>query len=99
MPVTDTLIDGWIHLQSTDPNSKEYDKLFWAYEEVYKLVAVDPNEAWNFVLRTLQRDQSPKVMENLSAGPLEDLLAGWGDEVIDRVENEAKTSGLFAQLL
>jgi len=38
-------------------------------------------------------------MENLSAGPLEDLLAMHGPAIIDRVEAEAARDPTFAKLL
>ena len=43
--------------------------------------------------------QYAEPQENLSAGPLEDLLVYHGHEVIDRVESEARSNPKFASLL
>jgi len=45
------------------------------------------------------KDQSPRIQEVLSAGPLEDLLGRYSPEFIDRVEEQARMDPSFAHLL
>jgi hypothetical protein len=63
------------------------------------LVRRDPDSAWFLILEVLRRDASPQVLEILSAGPLEDLLAKHGPSVIERVESEARANPPLASLL
>jgi hypothetical protein len=93
------LVAGWIQLQHTPKDSPERETLFWAFERERDLVHDDPDTAWRFILEVLRRDDSIPIMENLSAGPLEDLLAEHGPKVIDRVEAEARSNPAFAKLL
>ena len=61
--------------------------------------ATKGSTAWQFILATLARDSSDKILGMLAAGPLEDLLARHGRTVIARVETEARRQPLFAKLL
>ena len=97
-----SLVSAWLalqHLGRRGKNSAEYHELFWAFHKVWELCDSSPHEAWEFVVAAWRADQSQVIGENLSAGPLEDLLAKHGDKVIDRVEAEAKMDPSFAFLL
>jgi hypothetical protein len=59
----------------------------------------DPAQAWQFILAVLATDQSNIVMENLSAGPLENLLVQHPAETILKVEAESQTNPAFRKLL
>ncbi|WP_233840417.1 DUF6869 domain-containing protein [Dyella sp. 2HG41-7] len=80
-------------------DSTEHEQLFWAFEEVDELCRSSPDEAWAFIVAAWNMDKSQAVAENLSAGPLEDLLATHGEYVIDRVEAHAAADPSFAFLL
>ena len=80
------LVGDWLALQRTSESAPEYDQLFWAHDRASDLCSDSPEEAWDFILATLAQDHSSTVMENLSAGPLEDLLAKHGALFIERVE-------------
>jgi hypothetical protein len=82
-----------------DEHSKEYDDLFWVFGEVAELCTSSPREAWDFIVAVWSADQSPVIAENLSAGPLEDLLAMHGDVVIGWIEARVKEDPAFAFLL
>lgn len=90
---------AWIRMTKAGSGSQVYEDNFWAFEALYDLVSEDPEEAWPTILQILRLDQSPSVMENLAAGPLEDLLAKHGPAFIDRVEAEAVRDPIFAKLL
>ena len=51
------------------------------------------------VLRNSKIDPAHKTFSNLAAGPLEDLLSDHGEEVIDRIETEARKNPDFNLLL
>jgi uncharacterized protein DUF6869 len=91
--------DAWIRMTKAGSGSQVYEDNFWAFEALYDLVSEDPEAAWPMILQILRLDHSPSVMENLSAGPLEDLLAKHGPAFIDRVEAEAARDPIFAKLL
>lgn len=99
----DELINTWIKLtkiaSEVGYQDPQVDICFWAAEKMNKLVYSDPNTAWDIILTILKIDQSPIIVMNLSAGPLEDLLVYHGEETIRKVETEAKKNEKFAKLL
>lgn len=64
----------------TKNGSKEYNELFWAFDGVCDLLDDDPETLWEIILRIFDIDKSTTIMENLSAVPLEDLLAQHGHQ-------------------
>lgn len=94
-----SLVRDWIALGHTPQSSPEYDRLFHTDGVLWDLCQDDPDEAWEVILAVLNADTSGKIMEILSAGPLEDLLAKNGLKVIERVEAEARRNPKFAFLL
>jgi hypothetical protein len=93
------VVPAWIELQKTADDSPHYDELFWSVEMLYNLVAGHPELAFAAILSILKADQSNTTYENLSAGPLENLLSSHGQAVIDRIEKEAATNPNFRRLL
>ena len=65
---------------------------FWADEALYDLIDEDPCLAWEIILDLLHRAPTESTFANAAAGPLEDLVAFHGREVIglieQRVEND-----------
>lgn len=94
-----SLLSAWLAFQHTARGSADHESLFWAFEEVDELCRSSPDEAWSFIVAAWATDQSKAIAQNLSAGPLEDLLARHGESVIDRVEAEARVNPTFAFLL
>ena len=70
-----------------------------ASDRAWDLCMEQPERAFQFVLEVLRRDHSNKILQVLSAGPLEDILAKHGEQMIGRVESEARSNPLFAKLL
>lgn len=93
------LAKAWIELQRAPHNSDEYNALFWAYEKLSGLVDDQPDAAWQVVLLIWSIDQSIPTEQNLSAGPVEYLLAKHGDRMIALVEAAAKRDPSFAKML
>lgn len=93
------LADGWIAYWNAPEDSQERESLQWVWDSEYELMQGNPDLIWQLILEILRRDSSSKIQEVLAAGTLEDLLAKHGNNVIERVEAEAKSNPTFAKLL
>jgi len=89
----------WLALNQAERNTPEHSALFWAHQRMSHLTEYLPHKAWRIILLIWSMDQSPKTMQNLSAGDIEDLLAQNGNEIILLVEAEARRDPSFAKLL
>jgi hypothetical protein len=92
------LVAAWVALAHSASDTPEHDRHFWAFLTVCEMRS-DAQRMWTFILAVLAADQSSKVSECLSAGPLEDYLVDHGLAVIDAVEGEARSNAAFARLL
>lgn len=92
------IADGYVAWRRAKDTPEE-DSLFWAFEEMCTVVALEPERALQLILQILERDDTARVVEILSAGPLEDLLSGHGPKMIDAIEDEARRNPKFAFLL
>lgn len=95
----DDLIRSWVLVQQSEYDSASYQSNFWAVGVVGALVNQNPEFAWPLIRDILAFDHGTAVMENLSAGPLKNLLAKHGDEFIATIEEQARRDPLFARLL
>ena len=93
------LVTVWIALRHTRKYTDEYESLFSECMELETDFKEFPEDIWRFILTVLAKDTSANVIELLSAGELEDLLADHGEAFIDRIEAEAKSNPMFASLL
>jgi hypothetical protein len=93
------LAEGWIAYWLAPENSAAQESFSWALDLEYDLILDDPDAAWFLILEILRRNNTPQILEVLSAGPLENLLAKHGDRMIATVEAEAKNNPSFASLL
>ena len=93
------LVDKYIAFELSVRGSKEYAELFPVFEQVDDMCQDDPDSTLKFILAALEKNSSKEIMENLSAGLLEDLLAKHGRYLIENVEEEAKVNGKFSSLL
>jgi len=99
LPYEQAVIAAWIAMCKAERGTPEHDQQFWAFDRVWDMCRNDPDAAWRVILAVLEADQSNAVIERLSAGPLEDLLAKHPYDVIERVESEARRNPRFADLL
>jgi hypothetical protein len=74
---------------------------WWAIEHFMKVGEFGPTieEAMDAILAVLKLNPSDKVIAVLAAGPLEDLIADHGPEVIDKIEKIARQNLKFKHLL
>ena len=93
------VVTAWIANQHAVMNSDDHERTFWAFGLIHDLCDERPEAAWELIKLILKQDCSSNIMQNLSAGPLEDLLAKHGAEYIDKVEAQAKDDPQFANLL
>jgi len=90
--------DAWIAYWLAPKGSQEREATAWA-TDLYDLEYHDPETLWQLILTIHSKDQSPRIQEVLSAGPIENLLANYGDAFIERVEVRARKDPKFAKLL
>ena len=93
------LVAGWIAFQHAARAGRQNEADFSPVEKVMELTDFRPEEAWAFVLAAFEADATDYIRGMLAAGPLEDLLANYGAQVIDRIEEQAAMSTEFADLL
>lgn len=93
-----SFVNSWIALCKTDRDTQEHRDHSWAFDYWFDR-RDDVDLVWSFILSVLAKDRSRQVMEQLSAGPLENLIADHGEEVVERVEAEARRNPAFASLL
>ena len=72
---------------------------FWAWEMITDLVFENLEEAWLVILELIRRAPTDRVLASIAAGPLEDLIRNYKEEVIDRVEVEARRDPKFRRCL
>lgn len=93
--VAQAWIEMW-NLEVDDPARHQFE---WVEDFEYIAVYENPEVAIDLVLEVLNLNQGNNILEVLSAGPLEQVLAEHGPSVIDRVENLARTNKEFSSLL
>jgi hypothetical protein len=91
------LVADWIryHAEKRMPS----DPLFAAWEQVDDLIRSDPEQGWSLVLELIEAAPDDRVLANVAAGPLEDLLSRSLDQFIDRVELQARRDPAFRRCL
>jgi hypothetical protein len=100
-----TLIATYIKRFAADSPSSlslgkdEDEPTFWAYSELADLVHKKPSEAFDVVLGILASTDDENVLNNLAAGPLEELIQFHGPSVIESIEREAFRNPKFIALL
>ena len=77
----DLLISEWLRYAESGKEDG-----FWAYEALADLIDEDPALAWAIILELVHRASPGGVFDLVAAGPLEDLVAWHGREVIELIE-------------
>jgi hypothetical protein len=95
------LIDAWVMRYKVEGEADKFgeDSTYWAWNELDNICRSNPELCLELILEILRTDRSDRVLANLAAGPLEDLLVRHGPKVINRVESHAKTDRQFKHLL
>ena len=90
------LVADWIRYHAED--RKPSDPLFVACSELDDLIHSAPEEAWTLTLQLIESAPDDRVLANVAAGPLEDLLTK-SDHFIDRAESQARRDPKFRRCL
>lgn len=94
------LVKDWVALQKAPRESKEYDRLFWAFDKMVELANKNPQECLDVVIAILNEAHDDDfILANLAAGPLEELLVAHGTELIDAIESLSNQDPNFKKLL
>jgi len=72
------LATSWIRLHHAEMNSEEYEKDFWSFEKLSEFCRKNPEDAWRVIVKIYENHPDEKILSNLAAGPLEDLLVNHG---------------------
>ena len=91
------LADAWLGYWNAPGSSAIRESLNWVADREYDLQYEEPKELWRLILVVHSKDQSPFIQQVLSAGPLENLLADYGEVFIERIEREAHADPAFAE--
>lgn len=76
-----------------DPTARE-DR-FWIWQCLEELVDRDPASALDCVVKCIAQCSDPHVLSCIAAGPLEDLIADHGPQVIGQIEELARRQPRF----
>src|SRR5437868_974780 len=97
----DKIVDAWVAAQKAGQGTPEYQSNWWAISRVlgWAVPENEPELLWRFILAAYRRELSEHVFGMLAAGPLEDLLSGYGPKYIDGVEALAREDERFKLLL
>jgi len=89
----------WVLYWKAPEGSAAREQLGWVTGQEWKLIHYEPFTGWRLVLAINEMDSTFEIQEVLAAGPLEDLLAKHGHEIIESIEDEALKNPSFARLL
>ncbi len=89
------LINAWVIAQKAGGDSPLFEKNWWAVEQFLNLPRENPELIWELILKIIEKETDKDLLGMLAAGPIEDLMCEYGEEIIDRVEKEAQSSSLF----
>lgn len=100
-PDLEAWIAAYIEAQSLEKTINEDHPLWWAVDRFMDvLTSLQAAEAaWCAILAILAKNPSDRVLANLAAGPLEDVIEYWGPNFIDRIEQLAWGDLQFRNLL
>lgn len=75
------------------------EQTFWAYEALNGLCRSDPEQALVIICMILEMNPDERVLSNLAAGPLEDILVRHGIDVIKKIKEIIPVNKKFTELL
>ena len=90
------LVECWIEYHTREKGNPD---LFWAWEKLSEIAQKSPEEAWEYILKIATSTSNERVLSNLAAGPLEDLLVFHGPVFIDRIETYTRQNPPFVSVI
>ena len=98
-PKIGQFVDKWIKFHDMLEEDPRRDDYWPEVSEVMDWHYSRPERLWQFILLVYRRKPSQRVVSNLAAGPLEDLLSIHGYKFIERIMTLARTDIDFNHLL
>lgn len=93
------LAHRWINLQRVPQDSAAARELMGAAVQVNMLALRQPQDCWALVMTIFNQTSDEWVLTNLAAGPLESLVTRHPEEILPLLENEARNSERFRDML
>jgi len=96
----DRVAAAYFRYCSKSASKEEQESSAWAYDLVSDWSFEASGESlWNFVMFAYPLDMIADAKAVFAAGPVEDVLAKFGEQYIDRVEKLARQDPKFNELL
>jgi uncharacterized protein DUF6869 len=73
----------------------EFEQTFWAFSTVWEITCGDPERLWTITKALVTAAPDEATLGYIGAGPLEDLLSGYGEQFIERIEQQAAADAKF----
>lgn len=93
------VVVSWIRLQTVERNSQEYENEFWSFEKLDEFCRTEPEDAWRVIVEIYRRLPDERVISNLAAGPVEDLLVHHGHRTLVWIRRYCADDSGFVELL
>lgn len=71
----------------------------WAYDKLDDLITINPKLALEIIIVIFNKTNDEFVLDNLAAGPLENLLVRHGNEIITDIEKYTLAHPKFSDVL
>ena len=71
----------------------------WARDKMFDIPHEQPELAWDIILEIVARDPSDDIVDRVIAGPLQSLVDLHPQTFADRIEEQARRSGMFREML
>ena len=94
----EALANAWLAQYDSGESAKDAAHS-WAFGTLYDLCSDAPDVAWAVTEAILRHELTPHLKSVVAAGPIEQLLAEHGEQIIERIENRARADAGFKALL
>ncbi len=93
------LITAWIKATKAGAKMPTHTDNDWAIDIFIDLPDQNPELLWSLIQDIINIENDENLLANLAAGPIEDLMCVYGEEIIERVKKEAKENIKFKQCI
>jgi hypothetical protein len=73
----------------------EREQAFWAWDAVWEIACGNPERLWTIIKALVTAAPDEDTLGYIGSGPLEDLLSGYGEQFIERIERQAAADAKF----
>ena len=93
------IAEAWIELCGFKQGSPEHENRFWAWEKLNDSTDKNPEVAWSIITYILNSTDSSTVLDNLGAGPLEDMMCKHDRFTLTKIENEISSNSRLKECM